>query len=126
MRIRMAMGRQTDSYFLSTPPDKLQDAQLKTNNVFTLINPSDAYKNINLEDSTKLLTNYGTQVIPFTLYESPQMTESFFKAWGPYSWKLKPRPIQYIVTRTEPPKVLSPMANANQGNVAPPALNLSV
>lgn len=122
----MAMGRQTDSYFLSTPPDKLQDAQLKTNNVFTLINPSDAYTNINLDDSTKLLTTYGAQIIPFTLYESPQMTESFFKTWGPYSWKLKPKPIQYIVTRTEPPKVLSPMANANQGNVAPPALNLSV
>ena len=122
----MAMGRQTDTYFLSTPPDKLQDMQLKTNNVFTLINPSDADKNGSQEDTDKLLSTYGAQIIPFNLYETPQMTESYFKAWGPYSWKLKPKPIQYIVVRTEPPKVLSPKANANQGNVAPPALKLSV
>lgn len=122
----MAMGRQTESYFLSTPPDKLQDAQLKTNNVYTLIDPSDAYKNVAQETADKLLTTYGAQIVPFNLYETPQITESFFKAWGPHSWKLKPKPLQYVVVRAEPPKILSPKANANQGNVAPPPLKLSV
>lgn len=120
----MAVGRQTENYFLSTPPEKLQDAQMKTNNVYTLINPSDSYQNISQENIQKLMDTYGAQIIPWNLYETPVLTEQYLKAWGAHSWKLKPKNLQYIVVRTEPPKVLSPKANANQGNVKPPALRL--
>jgi hypothetical protein len=70
------------------------------------------------------MTTYGVQIIPFFLYNTPAETLSMFKAWGPYSWKLKPAALQYIVVKTVPPAKLSQAANAQGGNVSPPALHL--
>ena len=110
-------------YFLNTPPDKIKDAQLRTNNVYTLINTPEANKNHTLTDIQTLMTEYGVQLMPFNLYVTPQETEALFKWWGPYSWRLKPKLLQYVVVRAEPPKPISVRANANGGNVAPPALH---
>ena len=118
----MTVGRQTASYFLTTPPDKIQDAQLKTNNVFTLVNVPEANGNQGKEKTDTLLNTYGTQMIMFNAFVTPDETDKFFKGWGPYSWKLKPKELQYVVVRAQPPKPISKRADANGGNVAPPAL----
>ena len=119
----MSTGMQDAMYFLNTPPDKIQDAQLKTNNVYTVVNPPEANKNLPLSDIETLMNKYGVQIIPFNLFVTPQETEAYFKYWGPYSWRLKPKNLQYVVVRAEPPKPISPRANANGGNVSPPALH---
>lgn len=118
----MSCGSQQAFYFLNTPPDKIRDAQLKTNNVYTVISPPDANKNHTLEDIETLMNKYGVQILPFNLFVTPQETEAYFKYWGAYSWRLKPKELQYVVVRAEPPKPISPRANANGGNVAPPPL----
>lgn len=118
----MSCGCQEAYYFLNTPPDKIRDAQLKTNNVYTLVNPSEANKNIPLSDIESLVNKYGVQLIPYNIFVTPQETEAYFKFWGPYSWRLKPKELQYVVVRAEPPKPISVRANANGGNVSPPAL----
>jgi hypothetical protein len=119
-----AVGRQVSSYFLNTPPDQIKDAQNKTNNVFTLINIPDTYRNLPDTERDTLFKTYGAQSILFYLYEKPELTEAFLKAWGPWSWKLKPKDLQYIVVRMQPPKAISPAANANQGNVRTPTLQI--
>ncbi len=118
----MSTGMQDAMYFLNTPPDKIRDAQLKTNNVYTVVNPPEANKNLPLSDIERLMNKYGVQIIPFNLYLTPQETEAYFKYWGPYSWRLKPKELQYVVVRSGPPKPISPRADANGGNVSPPAL----
>lgn len=118
----MTIGRQTSRYFLETPPEKIKDAQLKTNNVFTLINASDAYKNHTQETVETLMNTYGAQMIPFNIFVTPEETEKYINWWGPYSWRLKPKELQYVVVRSQPPKPISIRADANGGNVAPPAL----
>lgn len=118
----MSCGCQESFYFLNTPPDKIRDAQLKTNNVYTVIQVPEANKNHPLADIETLMNTYGVQMIPFNLYVTPQETEAYYKFWGAYSWRLKPKDLQYVVVRAEPPKPISPRANANGGNVAPPPL----
>ena len=119
----MTVGRQNASYLLMTPPDKIKDAQLKTNNVYTLINPPEAFGNFKKDDVTSLMDKYGAQMVVFQPFVSPKETEDYFAGWGPYSWKLKPKDIQYVVVKAAPPKPISPRADANGGNVAPPALH---
>jgi hypothetical protein len=118
----MTVGRQNASYFLMTPPDKIQDAQLKTNNVYTLINAPEAFGNFNKDDVTSLMEKYGAQMVGFQPFINAEQTEKYFAAWGPYSWKLKPKNLQYVVVKAEPAKPISQRANANGGNIAPPAL----
>jgi hypothetical protein len=119
----MTIGRQSAPYFLETPPDKIKEAQLKTNNVFTLMNIPEANANQKQETIETLTNKFGVQMISYNLFVTPQETEKFLDWWGPYSWKLKPTELQYIVVRAEPPKPISVRADANGGNVAPPALH---
>ena len=119
---QMSVGIQNGDYFLNTPPDKVKEAQLKTNNVYTVLNPPEAFTNYKLPDIQNLMIQYGVQMLMFNPYITPEETDAFFKWWGPYSWKLKPKEIQYVVVRALPPKPVSVRANANGGNVNPPAL----
>ena len=118
----MSVGTQNVNYFLNTPPDKIKDAQLRTNNVYTLVNTPEANTNHPLSNIQELITKYGVQLIPFNLYVTPQETDAYLKWWGPFSWKLKPKELQYVVVRAEPPKPISKRADANGGNIAPPPL----
>lgn len=118
----MSCGCQESYYFLNTPPDKVKEAQLKTNNVYALIDVPEANKNQPLDIIQTLMTKYGAQIIPFNLYVTPQETDAFMKWWGAYSWRLKPKELQYVVVRAEPPKPISKRADANGGNVSPPPL----
>lgn len=120
----MSVGRQNADYFLLTPPDKIKEAQLKTNNVFTLINAPDANGNHKKENVDKLMNTYGAQMLPFNLFVTPAESEEYLNTWGAYSWRLKPAELQYVVVRAEPPLPISIRADANGGNVAPPALHL--
>ena len=119
-----AVGRQTVSYFLNTPPDQVKEAQGRTNNVFTLVNIPDTYRNIASADRDTLFKTYGVQSVLYFLYETPQLTEALLKEWGTWSWKLKPKDLQYIVVRIPPPQPISSKANANQGNVRQPTLQI--
>jgi len=117
---QIAVGKQTSTYFLNTPPEHLAETQLKTNNVYTL-----AYTDSTVTtDRTTLLSTYGVQMIPFNPFSSVAETTDLLKAWGAYSWVLKPPSLQYVVVRAQPPKPLSQKANSNQGNVGQPALHL--
>jgi hypothetical protein len=122
--IQMAAARENTDYFLLTPPDRLQDAQAATNNVYTLVNVPDTRVNLDDDQRTKLLNTYGVQMIPYNLFLDPAQTEAFLNGWGPYSWAIKPKLLQYVVVRQLPPRPLNPSLNANQGNVRPPALKL--
>lgn len=118
----LSVGKQTANYFLLTPPNKLSEAQLRTNNVFTIVDPPDAYGNHPIETTEKLLTQFGVQSIPFNIYSTPEALTKFMTSWGLASWKLKPKPLQYVVVVAAPPKPISPRADANGGNVSPPPL----
>jgi hypothetical protein len=118
----MSVGIQNGDYFLNTPPDKVKDAQLKTNNVYALLNTPEAYKNYSLEIMKTLNGTYGVQMIMFNPFVTPQETDIFFKWWGVHSWKAKPKELQYVVVRAQPPKPPSKRADANGGNINPPAL----
>lgn len=120
----MSCGCQSAYYFLTTPPDKIKDAQLKTNNVYTVINTPDANTNHTTETIDVLMNKYGAQIVMFNIYVSPQETEKYFKWWGLHSWRLKPADLQYVVVRAVPPQPISKRADANGGNVAPPPLRL--
>lgn len=120
---QMAVGLAKSTYFLETPPDRMTEATRKTNNVFTLVSTPDANTNYSVQAITDLSTKFGVQSIGWNLYTSPTETQDFFNKWGAFSWKLKPPALQYIVVRPAPPKVLSPNADANQGNPRPPALH---
>lgn len=118
----LSVGRQFARYFLQSPPEKLSEMQLKTNNVFTFVNPSDTTSNHSQKTIETLFNQFGAQMIPFNIYIDPKQTDEFFKVWGPYSWKLKPAQLQYQIVREKPPQPISTRANANGGNVSPPAL----
>jgi hypothetical protein len=96
--------------------------QNKTNNTYALVDSGS--QNLSEADHFKLLATYGVQILPFFLYNTPAETLAMFKGWGPYSWKLKPAPLQYIVVKTVPPAKLNQAANAQGGNISPPALQL--
>jgi hypothetical protein len=119
---QMAIGKQAPSYYLNTPETQLTAMQNKTNNTYALVDSGS--QNVLDANQYKLMTTYGVQMVPFFLYNTPAETLSMFKAWGPYSWKLKPAALQYIVVKTVPPAKLSQAANAQGGNVSPPALHL--
>ena len=119
---QMAIGKQIPDYFLLTPDQQIEQMKLKTNNTFALVDPGS--QNCSDADEFKLRTIYGVQIIPFFIYNTPAETLSMFKAWGAYSWKLKPPPLQYVVVKTVPPAKLSQAANAQGGNVSPPSLHL--
>lgn len=117
--------KQTSSYFLQTPSDQQSAAQAATNNVFTVLSLTDVRKNLAAAEKAALLTQYGVQVIPFHLYETPATTEAFLKEWGVWSWKMKPVALQYVVVMAEPPRTITPAANSNQGNITVPSLSVS-
>jgi hypothetical protein len=96
--------------------------QNKTNNTYALVDSGS--QNLSDADQYKLMTTYGVQILPFFLYNTSAETLSMFKGWGSYSWKLKPAELQYIVVKTVPPAKLNQSANAQGGNISPPALNL--
>lgn len=121
---QMAVGTAEGSFFFQTPPDRLQDATRKTNNVFTYVNLPSANDNFSIAQVESLGKTYGVQSVGWNLYKTPTETQALFTSWGPYSWKLKPAALQYIVIVPLPPKPISKKADANQGNPSPPALHL--
>jgi len=119
---QMAIGKQAPAYYLNTPDTQLTAMQNKTNNTYALVDSG--AQNVSDADRRTLMTTYGVQMIPFFIYNTPAETLSMFKGWGSYSWQLKPAALQYIVVKTVPPAKLSQAANAQGGNVSPPALHL--
>jgi hypothetical protein len=119
---QMAIGKQAPAYYLNTPETQLTAMQNKTNNTYALVDPGS--QNVSGANNNTLMTTYGVHIIPFFLYNTSAETLAMFKGWGPYSWKLKPAALQYIVVKTVPPAKLSQAANAQGGNVSPPALHL--
>lgn len=121
---QMAVGTAEGNYFFQTPPDRLQEATRKTNNVFTYVQRPSANDNFSVAQLEMLGKTYGVQSVGWNVYKTPTETQALFTSWGPYSWKLKPGPLQYIVIVPQPPKPISKAADANQGNPSPPALHL--
>ena len=121
---QMAVGTSEGNYFFQTPPDRISEATRKTNNVFTYVQKPGANDNFTTAQIETLGKTYGVQSVGWNLYKTPTETQTLFTSWGPYSWKLKPGPLQYIVIIPEPPKPISKKADANQGNPSPPALHL--
>jgi hypothetical protein len=119
---QMAIGKQIPNYYLLTPEPQKLAMQNKTNNTYALVDSGS--QNLSDADQYKLMTTYGVQILPFFLYNTSAETLSMFKGWGSYSWKLKPAELQYIVVKTVPPAKLNQSANAQGGNISPPALNL--
>jgi hypothetical protein len=121
---QMAVGIAEGKFFFQTPPDRLTEATRKTNNVLTYVNHPTANDNFTQKEIEDLGKIYGVQSVGWNLYKTPTETQTFLTSWGPYSWKLKPPALQYIVIVPEPPKPISKRADANQGNPSPPALHL--
>jgi hypothetical protein len=121
---QMAVGTADGNFFFQTPPDRLTEATRKTNNIFTYINHPTANENFSTAQIDELGKKYGVQAVGWNLYKTPTETQTYFTSWGPYSWKLKPPALQYIVIIPQPPKPISKRADANQGNPSPPALHL--
>jgi len=121
---QMAVGTADGNFFFQTPPDRLTEATRKTNNIFTYINHPTANDNFTTAQIDELGKKYGVQAVGWNLYKTPTETQTYFTSWGPYSWKLKPPALQYVVIIPQPPKPISKKADANQGNPSPPALHL--
>jgi hypothetical protein len=121
---QMAVGVADGKYFFQTPPDRLTEATRKTNNVLTYVDHPTANDNFTPKEIEDLGKTYGVQSVGWNLYKTPTETQTLLTSWGPYSWKLKPPALQYIVIVPAPPKPISRRADANQGNPSPPTLHL--
>ena len=115
------------NYWLMTPSDRIESAVQSTKEAWTLVMPpvSSETNQINEKDMNSLLSVYGVNSIPITLFSDSLNTDIFTGKGKPFnmtSWVAKPNPIQYI-----PPVPISiakpfPQANSGGGTVIAPKL----
>jgi len=118
----------TPNYWLSTPPDRLAEAQNQSKGTWSLVLspvPTDS-TSLSKDDATKLFTIYGVQSIPICLFQPEDKTAVFTGKDAPYEktcWSVKPELIRYI-----PPKPIIvqkpiPQTDSGGGVVVQPKFN---
>jgi hypothetical protein len=117
----------TPSYWLTTPPDRLADSVSKTKQAWTLVmQPAATESNsVKKENLTKLLTTYGVHSVPFCIFDSKDVVDSFVGKDAPYkisSWSVKNQNIRFIPPKPIAVQKPSPLTNSGGGFVVSPSL----
>jgi hypothetical protein len=117
----------TPSYWLTTPPDRLADAVSKTKQAWTLVMQPAALESnaVSKENLTTLLTTYGVHSVPFCLFDSEPVLESFVGKDAPYksiSWSVKSDLTRFIPPKPIAVQKASPQTNSGGGFVVSPSL----
>jgi hypothetical protein len=117
----------TPSYWLTTPPDRLADSVSKTKQAWTLVmHPAAIETNtISKDNLTTLLTTYGVHSVPFCLFDSDPVLDSFVGKDAPYksmSWSIKSDLVRFIPPKPIAVQKASPLTNSGGGFVVSPSL----
>lgn len=108
-----------DSYFLLTPPDKVEGVVNSTRNQFTIVMKSNPSYVPSKEVATRLLESFGIHSIPVSLDSSIDTTLDAFKK---NNYRSKPLSLRFTkpvpIVPTQPNKAL----DANGGSVVAPKL----
>lgn len=111
----------TPKYWLNTPPDRLADAVSQTKKAWTLVmTPVASDSDVPTKSQLNtLLTTYGVQCVPITLFQPEAINAPFVSQDGVYkntSWTPKPDLIRYIPV---PPIITQkPIPQTNSGGGA--------
>lgn len=117
----------TPAYWLTTPPDRLADSVSKTKQAWTLVmQPAATESNsVKKDDLTKLLTTYGVHSVPFCIFDTANVVDSFVGKDAPYkisSWSVKNQNIRFIPPKPIAVQKPSPLTNSGGGFVVSPSL----
>jgi hypothetical protein len=117
----------TPSYWLMTPPDRLADSVSKTKQAWTLVmQPAATESNtIKKDDLNTLLTKYGVHSVPFCIFDSKDVVDSFVGKDAPYKnscWSVKNENIRFIPPKPIAVQKPSPLTNSGGGFVVSPSL----
>jgi hypothetical protein len=117
----------TPSYWLTTPPDRLADSVSKTKQAWTLVMQPAALETntVSKENLTELLTKYGVHSVPFCLFDSQPVLDSFVGKEAPYktmSWSVKSDLLRFIPPKPIAVQKPSPLTNSGGGFVVSPSL----
>jgi hypothetical protein len=117
----------TPSYWLTTPPDRLSDAVSKTKQAWSIVMQPAALESntISKEDLKTLLTTYGVHSVPFCLFDSDSVLDSFVGKDAPYksiSWAVKSDLIRFAPPKPIAVQKASPLTNSGGGFVVSPSL----
>jgi hypothetical protein len=108
-----------DSYFLLTPPDKVEGVVNSTRNQFTIVLKSDPSYMPSKEVSKRLLDSFGIHSIPVSLDSSVDTTLAAFKK---NIYRAKPLSLRFTKPVPIVPKVPNKALDANGGSVVAPKL----
>lgn len=116
----------TPQYWLTIPPDRLQEAVANTKKAWTLVMDPDAETEQLTADALKqLFTTYGVQCVPISLADSPQKVDKWLATGGPFAssaWNVKPEPLRFIPPKAIPIQKPMPQMNAAGGALPSPSL----
>lgn len=115
------------NYWIMTPTDRTESAVQSTKEAWTLVMPpvSSETNQINMKDMNSLLSTYGVNSIPITLFSDAVNTDIFTGKGKPFntaSWVAKPKLIQYVPPVPIPISKPFPQANSGGGTVVSPKL----
>jgi hypothetical protein len=115
------------NYWIMTPTDRTESAVQSTKEAWTLVMPpvSSETNQINMKDLNSLLSTYGVNSIPITLFSDAVNTDIFTGKGKPFntaSWVAKPNLIQYVPPVPIPISKPFPQANSGGGTVVSPKL----
>ena len=115
------------NYWLMTPSDRIESAVQSTKEAWTLVMPpvSSDTNQINEADMNSLLSVYGVNSIPISLFSEPKDTDIFTRRGKPFnttSWVAKPKLIQYVPPVPIPINKPFPQANSGGGKIVSPKL----
>jgi hypothetical protein len=117
----------SSNYWLTTPSDRIESAVQSTKEAWTLVMPpvSSATNQIKEKDMNNLLSVYGVNSVPITLFSDSVDTDIFTGKGKPFnmlSWVAKPKLIQYVPPVPIPISKPYPQANSGGGTVVSPKL----
>jgi hypothetical protein len=115
------------AYWTSTPSDRTESAVQSTKEAWTLVMTpiSSATNQINEKDMNSLLSTYGVNSIPLTIFSERELTDIFTgkdKPFAKTSWIAKPNLIQYVPPVPIPIAKPFPQSNSGGGTVVGPKL----
>jgi len=117
----------SSTYWTMTPTDRTESAVQSTKEAWTLVMTpvSSSTNQINDKDMNSLLTTYGVNSIPISLFSDPKTTDIFTGKGKPFnttSWVAKPNLIHYVPPVPIPIAKAFPQSNSGGGAIVSPKL----
>jgi len=109
-----------DAYFLTTPPDRINETNNLTRNTFTIVMKKDPTYLPTPEQATLLLSTYGVSCIPTDTFGDSG--KGLFKEFTKNLFIAKPITLRFTKPAPIVPNVPNPALDARGGNLVAPVL----